>query len=585
MWLRTLLLAVLVGATLRGQGPNPARDTVNWAVGIASQFALVSNPVVSIHSLARLGQLTCEQDRSAAAGMFRQAIIRINTIPADIFFDDKVPLLPISSFSGLWRMVATDAVKCEPGLALLINTPAFEQRRNDERQRATNSLIARATNRFPDDPERAAQLMDLLLTAGDPGAMDYDALELFLAQLRDRAPELGDQVFGKAVDTVVTAPIPSADALNLLGKYLFVDPGQWHLPDVRNLFKELPVGGSTLFDFRRLRSSASPEAVGLFVQALVRLTGSTVRYDTTIAYGLAFQTLMHARELELAVAGDLERLLPQLAAYSNAAVAAAVGGTVPDPDGETSRRSQRVREVLTAVARKRFADARVRLSAVADAATTRQLEPVVDFAEAAAAITAGELQRAVQLTNSIQPGGVKRSLLYAGIVTVADPRIGDGLLGLATKDTNDLPSEFRAAMFCALSVALLDRNPDGVLSMLQDAVVALNAARVAPRQARFDPRRTRSTTGSAPGAGATTDVVGIPQAVHRFFELIDTGQNRHNYELVVPGVALFTLPEVILRAQTIDPQRLEVLASGLRDANKQAEALLAVAQLRFKKVQ
>src|SRR5262249_6035748 len=123
-------------------------DAINWSRGLAGQFAELSNPVVSGYSLGRLGTLVCQYDRLNAYVIFSQAIGRINTIPISRFSDPNSPRLPVASFTGLWKMVAGTAVKCDPTLAPLINTQAFEQRRKDEQANANNGVLQSAMDRY-----------------------------------------------------------------------------------------------------------------------------------------------------------------------------------------------------------------------------------------------------------------------------------------------------------------------------------------------------------------------------------------------------------------------------------------------------
>lgn len=510
-----LLAAGVLTAALSGQDVPPAaeldvqarRTAVGWATGVAGKFAIVSNTVISAYSLGQLAALTYEYDLSAASGMFRQAIGRLNAIPWEIFFDAQVPRLPVASFTGLWRMISTSLKKCDLTLAGLIDTQAFELRRNDERRNANNSVIAQimALKRYEQDPDRTAQLADLVLEAGDPASIDFGGLELFLAKLRERSPELADDVFKHALDTVANAPSPSTLDLDKLGKYLFVDPFPDHRfrPDDLNLSRSYTVGGTSIYDLRALLMSANPDLVGTYIDTLRQM---------------------------------------------------------------------------------KFDDARRAMNGIADERTTRQIGPLIDFGEASAALASGDIESVIRLTNRVQPGGVKRAMLYAGIVAKTPSPQHEGYVALATRDVQSLPAEFRTAMFSVLAVALLEqKNPERAYSILQEIVVALNDARVNPRQGRFDPAGIRGISSeSSQGVGSTTDIPSIPLGTNRFYMVIDTGEGRFGYELSVPGVSIFTFPGALKQAQALDPLRLEALVSGVRDDTKQAEACVALAELRFR---
>jgi hypothetical protein len=549
-----------------------------------------------LYALEKLAALTCKQDQSVGTGMFRQATSRMGSIAPDAFYDEKLPRLPVASFTRLWQMMIADAKLCDPALPAVLDTNAFKRRRAEERQQANSSVIARAMDRYEEDPDRAAQLMDFLLEAGDPTAIDFGGIENFLAKLRERAPELGDDVFRHAAETIANAPAPGMADLNVLGKYLFVDGRDWKRPDQLNLFQSYAVGSASVFDFGLVRVSANEDLVGAYIDALQQMVEQALkpqtdnpiansRYDATVAYSLVRQMVGHARQLEFDSADKLTELLPKVNT-GNAAQVAALPQTTPDSSDALAERRRRIRAVITAIRRKKFADARREMNSVGDELTTRQIVPLIEFAEAAAALSAGDLNSASSLTNQLRPGGVKRGLLYAGIVSRMPGPQHEGYVSLVSRDAQSTPPEFRAAIFSALAVALLEQNnPERAYTMLKEVVDAWNEARVNPRQGRFDPRRLRGTKNeSSQGAGSTTDVPTIPLGINRFYMVIDTGENRINYELAVPGVAIFTLQGALKKAQALDLRRLESLIESLRDDTKQAEAYLAIAELRFKPV-
>lgn len=595
-----LLVIALTGQEAVPQDPEQAAirartNAAGWAAGVAERFATLSNTVVSTYALERLASLACADDPNAASGIFRRAASRMGSIPPQIFFDDRVPRLPIASFTRLWQTAMADAKECNPALSALFDTEAFARRRSEERQYANNSAISRALNRYEEDPERAAQLADLVLDAGDPVSIDFGGLEFFLAKLRERSPELADDVFRHALDTVVAAPAPGMLDLDELGKYLFLDPYPDHVgrPDELNLFRAFTVGNVSVYDFRVIRESANPDLVGAYIDALRQMVEQALtpqpgnplannRYEPTVAYSLALQLSAHARELDLESVNTLNQLLLKIDTSTSAQVRALLI-IPPEVTDERAVRRRRIREIVTAVRRNRFEDARRAINGVGDERTTRQLVPLIDFAEASAALSRGDIAATASLTNRMQPGGVKRGMLYAGIVFKLPNPQHESYVATGARDAQSLPPEFRAAVFSAIAAALLEQNnPERAYSILREIVAALDEARINPRQGRFDPRSLRGIrTESSQGAGSTTDVPSIPLAFHRFYLVIDTGESRVNYELAVSGVSTFSLPGVIRKAQALDPTRLEALVTNVRDEWKQAEALLAIAELRF----
>jgi hypothetical protein len=596
--MKVLASVCLLAASVQAQ-PSPLEVSVAWATAQADRFAIVSNPVVSAHSLARLGELVCPHDRIAAAGVYRKAIVRINTIKLELFFDQKQPVFPVASFTGLWRRVSASVKKCDAAMESLLDTEAIKQRRADEWRDANNSVIAGLSCRrmtvpcpglLESNPERAAQLMELVLEAGDPDAIDFGLVEWLLVELRGRAPELGDKVFRIALETVVNAPRGSTSALSQLGSYLFVSPADYAQPDTDNLTRTIAIGSSTVYDLRRVRSVADPDSVDAYMRALIRLSERALNpkpaelplssFDTTVAYALALQLIPHARELELTTADDLQQLSTRLHTNQAGQVENAIGQNTPDNDAsDANRTGRRMREILALVRRKKFDEARRSMNALGDSRLSPRLNALINFAEAAAEISSGDLDKARRLASGLQPGGVKRALLYAGIANKSDLNTAMQLASLAGRDAQSLPAEFRAGLLSAITVTLL-RDSERAYPFMRDIVTAMNDARINPRAARFEPRPENFTVSK--GAGGGTDVSGIPLAASRFWEVLDTGSGRYNFDLGVTGVDTFNLPAMLSRASRFDPQRLEALVLSLRDDEKQAEAMVAIAALRLK---
>ena len=572
-----ILLAFCPGAAAQAD-PPAAPAALQWATGQASRFEQYTNPVVSAHALASLAALVCEHDRSAGVVLFRKALARIDNTPDSFFVDEKAPVLPISSFTALWKMVIAPALKCDPALATVVDVERVQTRLTLERQQANFTVLAKAYSRIAADPERAAQLADLVLTAGEVEMLDFPGFGLFLSHLRERAPELGDRVFIKAADAVASARVPNTRALDELGKYLFVDPQLRESPDEFNYFRDVQVQSSTVTDFRSVRYSTNPEPVEAYIRTILRMVekpGFDANYDATVAYSVAFQTEVHARRMGLETR-DLAGTLTRIATSAGLQVASALGSPVADARPAGADRSRAVGQVLTAVRGKRFVEARQLLARVDDQDTRGQVAVLIDFGEASAAIAAGDLVEAARLTNGVRSGGLKRGLLYAGLVAAGDRKqISQGIA-----DATVLPAEFRAALLLAIADGLVESDPQRMFSILRNIVEASNAARTSPLQGRFDPRQVRGP--GRQGVGAATDVPFIPLSSSRFYEVVDTNGSRHAFDLGVPKVNVFTLPGLLLRTEKLDYRLLEATVLGLRGEMQQAAALLAIVESRLK---
>lgn len=582
---RHIIVWLTFGAALLGQDAPPVEPPVSpqmvqSAAAQVSRFERYTNPAVSTHAIASLAAQVCEHDPNTGSGLFRRAMARLNDTSDSLFVDEQSPVLPISSFTGLWKMVTSAAVKCDPTLAALVDVERVKVRMATERQQANTSVLPKATLRIAADPERAAQLADLVLTVSDTEALDFTSLGRFMAQLRERAPELGDRTFTKAVNTLASAASPSTPALDELGKYLFVNVSLRDRPDELNLFTSMSVQSSTVTNFSSTRYSTNPEVVEAYVGAILKIAQKpnyVANYDATVLYVVASQTEPRAREMQLETR-DLSAIMTRIATSAGLQIRSGPGVDVPVDTPEV-RRQRAAGEVLTAVRGKRFSEARQSLTRVDDEEARGQLETLIKFGEAAQVVAAGDAVEGSRLSNAVRPGGLKRGLLYAGIVAGGGD-ISRSVIGLALEDAKVLPAEFRAAVLIALADALIKTDPERSYSVFRTIVEALNAARASPRQARFDPRQSRNP--GKQGVGAATDIPYIPLSTSRFYEVVDVRGSRHSFDLGVPNVNVFTLPSLLLRSEKLDYRRLEATVLDLRGEKEQAAALLALVESRLK---
>jgi hypothetical protein len=592
-----LLLAACVSAQ-RSTQPEVPVDPLIWATATAgTEFSRFENTVVSAHAMAQLSALVCRYDKGTGNALFAQTLRGADSIKIEVFTNPKEKLLPVNSLTGLLDFIEKQAVKCDPtlqGLMDAVKDGAFKQRLKDERVLSANNLLGAAMGRYEADPDRAAQLVDLVFETADSATIDFEGLSSLLALLRARAPELSDRLFVRALDAVSSREFRSTRSFAVLGKYLFVSPAARAESDAENRFEMLPVDGGSTFNFGMPRQSANTELVTPYVQRLLRLIDLSLNirersehpeFDPQSAMYLAQSLVPAIQFVKSNDQGPLKTGITRLqTAYGSQIRLApeAVFQSATQPDDSIYRR---VREVFPSLNKKEFDEARRQLNGVLDTATTAQVAPVIEFARALDALRSGDAILATRTTGQIQPGGVRRALLYTAIIHKVSGSTVDSTLSLALRETNTMPHEIRAAVLSALATALFPKNPQRMQAptILIEAVRALNAAQDSPRSWRFDPRPTRnlsSNTGRTVN-GANLDVPGIQMSVAGFTQVIDTGQGRIVYALDVPDVGPFTVAEAFLKATTIPLTMLEAIAKELLNERERAGAFLSIAELRF----
>jgi hypothetical protein len=584
---RVAFILVFVSFAGAQEKEKNSRDGLEWAVALRGRFAEMHNPVIVSYGLGRLASLVCAKDRTAGAGLFREALTRMNTLP-DRAFIDTGPVLPISSFSGLWKFIMPEAVRCDPALSTFLNTDRIQARISGERRKA-NYNLSTARSIVDLQPDRAAQLADAAMAASDPSVLDIVTLSKFLSELRDRAPDLADDLFPKALDFVTSTAEPRLDQLQEIGKYLFVAPQLLERLDAdkKELQVVFPVGGSTIANFMATRQSANSDDVESYIGSAVQLLTAkgNPNYDPIIAYAIAYQLLPKTRDSMPETADQLEKALLQLESQAGASAAEIQSGLgrpqLPeDSIGPLLIGSDRlINRALRLAAANSFQDARDTLLQAGDADIAWQVRALIDFAEAAHAIGRKDIAKATYLANSLQPG-VKRSLLYAEMISVAGHDDAIEKLKLAMKDVEMLPAEQRMYVLSSLAAAMLHADVDWTLTIVKQLVSSSNDALMRPRRGRFDPKMVRAAFSR--GVERTTDSSLIVFGSRGLYEVVVGALQRHQFRLQVPGVIRFTLPAVLGDAGDVDAKQLEAAVLGLRDENRLASALNALAGLRLK---
>jgi hypothetical protein len=559
---------------------------VEWAVALGGKFGQLHDPVVATYALGRLAQTVCAKDPVAGAELFRNSLIRLRSLTPAAFGSARHKL-PVPSFTTLWKTLTTAAAKCSPDLQQLADAEHAKAKMLEERQQASENL-GQAMSLLTSDPDRAAQLARTAMAASDPIALDIPTLTFFFSNLRDRAGDVADELFPNVLNFIASASQPSPGRLLELGKYLFTAPRCRELPDVQQASETYTVGSTSIANFAANRKSANSDDIRQYIEAALKVLTATndSYYDPVTAYAIAFQMLPKAEDVAPDLVDKLrEALVPivQLAGSGVGQVQAAIGGSqgADAEGGEGPRNRDRlVRRVLAATGMRKFTEARDLLKSVDDLPVRSQVGPLIDFAEAAAALENKDVQWSFTLANSLR-GGVKRALLYAGLAAAARDR-GQalGYVALGLRDTELLPAEQRMLTTAGLAGAMLRVDADNGLSALNLFVKAANDAYSSPREGRFDPQVIRR---HSPLSKATTftDSSLILANSRCLCEAIDTGLGRHNFALKVPGLQQTELTAVVRNASGVDTERLEAILLALRDETLKAAGLNALAALRF----
>ncbi len=585
---------LLVCGALYAQDSDKMRDALEWTVALRGRMAQMSNPVVRVHGIASVARLVCPLDPVAASGLFRDAITSLFNIGTGAFGERATTVLPVASFSGLWKYVVPAALKCDPTLSSTAQNQQARERLNAERTGA-NATLGRAYGMLSpelvldkaDMLDRAAQVAGGALEAGDPDTLDTDLLSRVLSRLCERAPDLSDDLFVRSVDFVMSANVPSPDSLQDLARFLFTAPNLLDEPEEDQPHKSLQVNGVTIEDLTATRNSANPDNIQALIESTLKLLANPIaeNRNPVVAYALASQLLPRARDLTPDRVAEFERAMADLEAAAPgvaSAVESALGAPQsPDPDSgdPAARNFWLTGQIQGALGSGQFDRARQLFTRIDDLPVRGQISALITFSESASAIE-NKSDQAMSLANLLKPG-IKRSLLYISMIASSPNRDGAlQVLPLAAKDIAPLPAEQRVRLLSALATSLVRVDSEAAFGVLNQLVAALNDVRTNPRRGRFDPASARRTFN--PRSDANSDSSLILPGNRGFYEAVQGQRGRHNFGLRVPAVNAFTLMGFLASSVPLDPDRTGAAVLGLRDETTQAAAWVSLAALRLK---
>ena len=265
----------------------------------------------------------------------------------------------------------------------------------DEERRKANDTLQRAAGFL--DPsqvvdkqlqlDRAGQLVQAALEAGDPETLDMELLTQVLCLLHERAPDLSDDLFEQSLDFVMSAEPPNPGNLQELGKYLFTAPRYSSTPDEEEQHESFTVSPASIENFMGTRDSANSDCIQAYLEALAQLSSmpEAVGRNVVVTYAVAYQMMSRVQDLLPDRMEQMLRTLDELETLAGASaeqVQAKVGAAEnPDPAGGSpaARNYWYVGRIQGSLAAGRFAEARAMLTRMDDAPAAAQVGTLIDF--------------------------------------------------------------------------------------------------------------------------------------------------------------------------------------------------------------
>ena len=565
------------------------KNNLEWAAALGERFRQLHDPVVAAYAISQLGALVCAQDREAGEGLFHESLVRLRILTPESFTSAHYSL-PVPSFTSMWNYLTPTARKCAAGLTDLFDAERAKAKMQEEKQQANDDVrTAYSALDIDSNSDRAAQLVETALSVSDPTLLDIPTVTLFLSHLRDKAPDVSDDLFPQVLDFIASPKQPSPGLLLELGKYLFTAPRYVEGQDVLQQSDVRQVGSTSIANFMANRKSSSSDDIHDYIDAALKVLSATndPYYDPVAAYAIGYQMLSKVDDFAPDDAEKLREALPLIEQQAGASASqvqnAVTGGQIADPEGGEGARMQNriVQQALAMIGLKNFSEAREMTQKINEPGVVSEVRALIDFGETTAAIDKRDAQWAFSLSYPIR-GGVKRALLYAGMTASArDHEEALGYLALGLRDTDLLPAEQRMVTTRALMNAILGRDLENGILALDFFVRAANDAYTTPHQGRFEPDLIRKVYSKY--ATTFTDSPLILANRRCLCEVVDTGRGRQAFHLKVPGVETSTLTDAIAKLSLVDTQRLEGILAGIRDENLMSNQLNQLAALRLRK--
>jgi hypothetical protein len=571
-------------------------DNLFWEGTLHDRLSQMKDPVVLAYSQIRLAALVCSQDKAAGAKLLSGAFTSVRDLPEDAF-DISPTLLPVSSLTALSKILVQAAQLC----AVSWYDDRVSSRVSMEWMKS-NGWLNQALR--VQDLNRAAQLADaaifvarqgnsihpwvihysklhdettpgtqsILLKLGiPPEILQLPLIGRVLKRLSVVAPDLADDLFRTAVQTIMSESPPTALELAELARYLLPTESYIQVP-LDSRVKTDPPGILAIPNFMQARLKTSIDLVIMYMDSASQLVQSyeTTAVDAAGAYALAYQMLPiareYARQQESALESALQVLEPQLG--ERAVKIRAALGSLPQPHLVQSD-FMLVGKAVSDVQAGRFSAARKILSDVDDSTVRKCTEALISFGEISTSITTRDAERALEQPIYASAGG-GRALLYAAIARAVGNSAGASrALQLALRDANALPPHQSVCVLPALASLALQVDTNQAVDILKRLVKTENDATDGSRSLDMDSTADSVTEDPYFRCGAKGPL-----------EVVDTRDGRQVVPLHIPGVSTYTIDAFLEQADAAEFSRLESVVLELRDETQLANALLTIASLK-----
>jgi len=556
---------------------------------LADLIRAMKDDAARVQGLAMVGRAACNFDPDLARETFGRALEIMRAAE------------PRASASLRWTLLPQIA-RCDPGMAYSLNAAKLEDE-NDLSQTADAAAdISAASMLREEDPAHAGLFLRRAVRAGLSDGQMQSAM-LTLMKLRTQNMAAADATFLFLLARLRAELRPEADRVLLVGNYLFMSPpipgmpeqaradgimltsvgsgrqgrvGTWNLTEDRpgmNPAMVRPYLEAALDIFSRPVQEPSKQASD-FV-ALQQLAGKVPRFAPDLAPQFA---LLRDR-----LAPHVAETLRQPASYrslSDPNSGPSIEDRIAAEPNPIKRDEWRLRRLSSAASRDDMTTTRKHVAEIEDKELREAAIRLLQFFDAAKAISDGKLQDAEGMIRSMLPGA-KRALLALDLASAylekGEREAAESWWTRAIAGDTRIRAGHGAGLLLAVAGTAMRFDHEAGLAALDSAVQAFNSE---SRSSATSPRQDEGYPWNplAPKAEKQMDRALIRFTGSGFWEEVYHGNYATQFRLVVKAIGTVDFSAELMIRTGKDAERTQAIVVKLEDESRRATALASLAR-------
>lgn len=553
---------------------------------LADLIHSMKDDTARVRGLALVGREVCSFDKELSLETFARALQIVQAAES-------------ATRASLRRTLLPQIARCDPETVYKLNAAKAEDENDASNTADSATDLFTAAMLRDEDPANASLFLNRALQSGLTEPQMQNAM-VTLMGLRARDMAAADATFLSLLARLRAELRPEANHLLLVGNYLFTPPPMPGVPEqyrVEGIMMTTIGAGRpgwvSTWNLADDRPGMNPALVRPYLEAALDILSRPVQdprqqaADFVALHQLAAKVPRFAPDLapQFALlrdrlAANVSEMLRRPTSYNilnDPNTGPSIEDRIAAEPNPTKRDEWRLRLLSSASSRNDLARARKLVAEIEDKDLREALSRVLQFFDAAKAISEGKLREAEEIVAPMLTGA-KRALLALGLVSAylqkgeRDP--ATAWLKIAGTEAGLADNPARAPLLLAVAGAAMRLDREAGLAALDSAVNAFNRENRPPPVPQFvAPLERRPPTAEKP-----TDRAIVQFTTSGFWEEMFHGNYLARFRLAVTGVgtADFT-PELLIHTGA-DAERAQAIVVKLEDESRRATALSSLAR-------